>query len=119
MTIDLMAAQCFLFFIAGFEGSSTTISQLLLELSRKKSLQHRLREEIVCVLQKYDGTLTYEALKDMSYLDMVVAGYFLQPVSSLQYKNLNKSNDCYFSIYRNFTAISADGIPEPAMQSEL
>lgn len=74
MTVELMAAQCFLFFGAGFETSSNTLSFLVLELAHNKQIQSKAREEIVKVLKKHGGELTYEALKEMSYLDMVLLG---------------------------------------------
>jgi cytochrome P450 family 6 len=37
-------------------------------------IQHRLRTEIVGVLNKHNGQLTYDGIQKMSYLDMVVSG---------------------------------------------
>jgi cytochrome P450 len=74
MTLDEIAAQVFLFFIAGFETSSTTMSYCLHELAVNSGIQQRLREEVDRVLTKHDGAITYEAIQEMEYLDKVVSG---------------------------------------------
>ncbi|XP_044261647.1 probable cytochrome P450 6a23 [Tribolium madens] len=72
LTIEEIAAQCFVFFIAGFETSSTTMTFVLYELSRRQDLQEKLRDEINTVLGKYDGHVTYEAIQEMKYMDQVI-----------------------------------------------
>jgi hypothetical protein len=37
-------------------------------------IQQSLRAEILQVLSKHDGKLTYDGIQDMSYLDRVVSG---------------------------------------------
>nr|CAD7462943.1 unnamed protein product [Timema tahoe] len=72
MTDTLLAAQCFVFFLAGFETSSTTISCCLHELAVNPDIQERLRKEVDKVLIKHGGKITYEALQDLKYMDAVV-----------------------------------------------
>jgi hypothetical protein len=72
--MNSLAAQAFVFFVAGFETSSTTMTFCLYELSLHQDIQDRLREEIDVVLQKHDGKLTYEGIQEMEYLDKVVSG---------------------------------------------
>jgi hypothetical protein len=72
--MDSLAAQAFVFFLGGFETSSTTMTFCLYELSLHQDIQDRLREEIDNVLQKHDGKLTYEGIQEMEYLDKVVSG---------------------------------------------
>ena len=74
ISMDSLAAQAFLFFAAGFETSSTTMTFCLYELSLHQDIQDRLREEIDVVLRKHDGKLTYEGIQQMEYLDKVVSG---------------------------------------------
>jgi len=72
--MNSLAAQTFVFFLGGFETSSTTMTFCLYELSLHQDIQDRLREEIDVVLQKYDGKITYDGVQEMEYLDKVVSG---------------------------------------------
>ena len=71
---DLFVAQSFQVLLGGYETSSTTLSFTLYELALHPEIQHRLREEILQVLNKHNGELTYDGIQEMSYLDRVVAG---------------------------------------------
>jgi len=62
LSMNSLAAQDFVFFVSGFETSSTTMTFCLYELSLHQDIQDRLRQEIDVVLQKHDGKLTYEAI---------------------------------------------------------
>jgi cytochrome P450 family 6 len=72
--MNSLAAQAFVFYIGGFETSSTTMTFCMYELSLHEYIQDRLREEIDVVLKKHDGKLTYEAIQEMEYLDKVFSG---------------------------------------------
>ncbi|XP_060666659.1 probable cytochrome P450 6a14 [Drosophila nasuta] len=71
LSVEQLAAQVFVFFIAGFETSSSNMSYALFELARNEESQRKLRSEIQSVLQKH-GKLTYEAMIEMTYLDQVI-----------------------------------------------
>lgn len=60
-----------MFFLAGFETSSSVANFALYELAINHDIQIRLRQEIVDTLEKFDGKVTYESLLEMKYLDMV------------------------------------------------
>ncbi|XP_063929991.1 cytochrome P450 6k1-like [Zophobas morio] len=66
-----MAAQAIQFFSAGNDTTSITISYTLYELAINRDIQDRLRQEITEIFDKY-GDFTYEAIQDMTYLDMVL-----------------------------------------------
>jgi len=67
-------AQALTFLIAGYETSGSTMTFALYELALHPEIQQSLRAEIVQVLSKHGGKLTYDGIKDMSYLDRVVSG---------------------------------------------
>ncbi|XP_034830395.1 cytochrome P450 9e2-like isoform X2 [Maniola hyperantus] len=70
--IDLVA-QATLFFLAGFETVSTGMSFALHELALHPDIQDRLYQEIKESDRKHGGKLTYAAIQNMTYLDMVVS----------------------------------------------
>ncbi|KAK7789224.1 hypothetical protein R5R35_007049 [Gryllus longicercus] len=72
LTDNLLAAQAFVFFLAGFETSSTTMSFALHELTANPKILERAREEVDRVLDGTGGELSYEAIRKMEYLDNVV-----------------------------------------------
>ncbi|XP_021930152.1 cytochrome P450 6j1-like [Zootermopsis nevadensis] len=70
---DDFVAQAFAFLAAGFETTATTMTFALYELAFHQDEQQKLRTEITQVLSKHQGELTYDALQEMLYLDMVVS----------------------------------------------
>lgn len=76
LSLNEICAQAFLFFFAGADTSSTTISFALAELSRNEEIQERLRKEIEEKTKSTNGEITYEALHEMKYLGQVVDGEF-------------------------------------------
>ncbi|XP_072756838.1 cytochrome P450 6a2-like isoform X2 [Anoplolepis gracilipes] len=71
LTDHFLAAQAFVFFGAGFENSSVTISNALYEMALNQEIQVKLREEIDKEYKKPSGNFTYENVKKMSYLDKI------------------------------------------------
>lgn len=74
LTFNELAAQCFVFFLAGYETSSSTMTFALLELAQNQHIQDKLRIEINTILKNHDGELSYDAIMEMMYLDKVVLG---------------------------------------------
>jgi len=71
---DHVVGQAFMFLAAGFETSGSTLSYALYELALHPEIQNRLRAEIMQVMNKHNGQLTYDGIQEMDYLDMVVSG---------------------------------------------
>ncbi|KAH8254077.1 hypothetical protein KR032_008329, partial [Drosophila birchii] len=72
LTMDEVLAQAFVFFIAGFETSSSTMGYALYELAKHPHIQDKVRTELEEVLEKHNQQLTYESTKDLKYLNMVI-----------------------------------------------
>ncbi|XP_061401512.1 probable cytochrome P450 6a21 [Musca vetustissima] len=71
LTFGQIAAQAFVFILAGFETSSTTMSFALYELAQNQEAQQKAREEIEEVLGRHKE-FSYECLKEMTYLSQVM-----------------------------------------------
>uniref|UniRef100_A0A182IXD4 Uncharacterized protein n=1 Tax=Anopheles atroparvus TaxID=41427 RepID=A0A182IXD4_ANOAO len=72
MTLNELAAQVFIFFLAGFETSSTTMNFCLYELAKNPDIQERLREEINSAIEANGGEVTYDLVMNIPYLDNVI-----------------------------------------------
>ncbi|XP_044761017.1 probable cytochrome P450 6a14 [Coccinella septempunctata] len=72
ITLDEICAQAFIFFEAGFETSSTTMTFSLYELSKNKEIQEKARDEVRRVLERHQGKLTYDAAMEMRYLEQII-----------------------------------------------
>ncbi|XP_065080037.1 probable cytochrome P450 6a14 [Ochlerotatus camptorhynchus] len=70
LTQNEITAQSFIFFVAGFETSSTTMVNCLFELAMNPDIQEKLRSEISKACG--DGPLTYESVSSVEYLNMVI-----------------------------------------------
>ncbi|KAL7026345.1 hypothetical protein ACKWTF_013877 [Chironomus riparius] len=73
LTLNEVLAQCFLFFLAGSDTSSTTISFALTELAYNEDMQDKLRSEIIENTENTNGEISYETLHEMTFLNQVVS----------------------------------------------
>nr|XP_022910875.1 cytochrome P450 6a2-like [Onthophagus taurus] len=71
-TMEQLTAQSLIFFIAGFETSSTTMSFCMYELAYNQEVQDRVRAEMNEVLERHDNKISYDAIMEMKYLDQVL-----------------------------------------------
>ncbi|XP_031640195.1 probable cytochrome P450 6d5 [Contarinia nasturtii] len=69
LTLNEIGAQSFIFFAAGFETSSSTLSFCLYELAKNQKIQNRVYDEINRVLDGHGGKITYDAVSEMKYLE--------------------------------------------------
>lgn len=72
MTLDDIVSQAFIFFLAGFETSSTLMCFIAHELAINQDIQDRLREEVQQHLAE-GNEISYESLSKMTYMDMVIS----------------------------------------------
>ncbi|KAH8358421.1 hypothetical protein KR093_000051, partial [Drosophila rubida] len=72
MSKDNIAAQLFLFFVAGYETSAATASFTLYELMQNPDVLVKLREDINQALERHNGKLTYDCIQDMKYLELCI-----------------------------------------------
>lgn len=69
-----VAAQVFLFFLAGFETTTSLLTFCSYELAKNPEIQEKLRTQIQDVIRKHKGEITYEALIEMDFVDNVLYG---------------------------------------------
>lgn len=74
MSVEQCAAQVFLFYVAGFDTSSSTTAFTLFELAKNPVLMRRVQQEIDDVLAKHGGELSYDSIEDMKYMELCVKG---------------------------------------------
>lgn len=74
LSFNEVAANCFIFFNAGFETSSSTATFVLYHLATNQKIQEKLRDEIKAVVKKEGGKITYEGIKEMTYLQQIIDG---------------------------------------------
>lgn len=74
LTLNEIAAQTFVFFAAGFETSSTTMSFCLYELAKNPEIQEKVHSEIDRILKQNGAQITYESVSSMNYLETCIDG---------------------------------------------
>ncbi|XP_047998100.1 cytochrome P450 6B5-like [Leguminivora glycinivorella] len=71
ITDDLIVAQAFVIYAGGYETSATTLAYMLYRLALNPEIQEKVAAEIDEVFERHGGEITYEALKDLTYMDKV------------------------------------------------
>ncbi|XP_073974530.1 cytochrome P450 6a2-like isoform X1 [Rhodnius prolixus] len=66
-----MTASTYQFLAAGFATTALTLTFCLYELSVNQDIQKKVYEEIIEVLEKHEGQFTYQAIKEMKYLNQI------------------------------------------------
>lgn len=67
-------ANSYMFYLAGYETTSSTLSFCLYELALNQSIQDELRAELEEAYEKNNRKLTYNMLHELKYLDAVISG---------------------------------------------
>ncbi|XP_074040218.1 cytochrome P450 9e2 isoform X2 [Leptinotarsa decemlineata] len=68
-----IVAQALLFFFAGFDSVSTMMCFMAHELAVNTDIQEKLKLEVHETSETLNGKLTYDALVNMKYMDMVIS----------------------------------------------
>ena len=74
LSLDEVAAQAFIFLVAGSDTSSVTMTFALYELALNSNIQDKVREEVNRVLSQHNQELSYECMSELKYLDQVLQG---------------------------------------------
>lgn len=73
LTDDVITAQALIFFLAGFETTSTLLSFLSYELALNPDIQAKLQEEVDEATKEGSQKLSYKQILSMKYLDQVIS----------------------------------------------
>lgn len=81
LTDDILLGGAFSFLTAGFHATAMSLTYLLYELARNPDVMKKIRDEIKEKIHS-DKDMTYDELKNMTYLDNVIKeGMRLYPVA--------------------------------------
>ncbi|KAF5285078.1 hypothetical protein FQA39_LY16767 [Lamprigera yunnana] len=69
LTIEEVAAQCFIFLLAGNESTTTLISFCFYELGLNQDFQERARKEVQAVFEESNGEITLEGVQKLQFMD--------------------------------------------------
>ncbi|CAG2108556.1 unnamed protein product, partial [Medioppia subpectinata] len=85
LTEDEMVAQVWVFFIAGYDTTSATLSFCIYELAVNAVIQDRLYDEVMAAVDA-DGEIGYDELLKMPYLDAILSetGRKYPPVATVE-----------------------------------
>ncbi|KAG5674637.1 hypothetical protein PVAND_004591 [Polypedilum vanderplanki] len=72
LTFNEVWSQSVVFFLAGYETSSTALNYCLYEMSQRKDICDKARESVKKALEKHNGELNYDAVNDMQYIEQCV-----------------------------------------------
>ncbi|XP_075159525.1 uncharacterized protein LOC142232746 [Haematobia irritans] len=69
---DMLFAQVNIFYLAGYETTMSFLAYTLYLLAKYPKIQKRLRHEIKTTLISEKGNITYESLKSLPYMHMIM-----------------------------------------------
>jgi len=67
LDIDDMPAQTFIFFLGGFETSSTAMCFAVHKIAANPEIQMKLQQEIDKILDESNGEVSYEVINRLEY----------------------------------------------------
>lgn len=72
ITVELVAANAFLFYIAAYETNAATTSFCVYELSKNPEWMEKVTAEVDAMMEKRNGRILYEDFSEMKVLDMCI-----------------------------------------------
>ncbi|NP_001306598.1 cytochrome P450 6D16 [Ceratitis capitata] len=72
MSIEIIATNLFLFYVAGYETTASIASFTAYELSRFPETLEKAQRDVREAMEKHNNKLTYETIQDMKYLDLCI-----------------------------------------------
>lgn len=72
LTVEQIAAQSFIFYLAGYETSSSTMTYCMYEFSINLKIQDKVRKSVREILMKHNNEYTYDAVNEMNYLEQCI-----------------------------------------------
>ncbi|CAH1395149.1 unnamed protein product [Nezara viridula] len=72
MDDNTITSNSFVFLLAGYETTATTLGYVFYELSTNPEIQEKVYKEVEGVFKKHNGEITWEALNEMKYVEMVI-----------------------------------------------
>ena len=70
MSVETIASQLFLFYIAGYETSASAAAFTIYELAQYPDLLAKAQKDVEEAIQKHNGKLTYDTLMDMKFVEL-------------------------------------------------
>lgn len=72
MSFEQIAAQVFIFYVAGTETTSAAASFTLHELSQNPLLMKRAQEDVDNTLNRHNQEVSYDSINEMKFIDLCV-----------------------------------------------
>lgn len=82
LSVEEIVGQAFIFYVAGFEPTATTIAFALYEMAKQPDIQRKVHEEIDSVLAENDGQFSYHSINELKYLDCCMDGMHMNFLNS-------------------------------------
>ncbi|TGZ56270.1 Catalase [Temnothorax longispinosus] len=103
LTMEEATAQSYIFFIAGYETSSTTGTFALYELAQHHDMQDKVCKEIDEMLAKHGG-LTYDALNEMTDYEEISTSTNVKSYLYRRYKLTDNEHSCAKGDFNHYTS---------------
>ena len=72
LNTDIINAQGSIFFVAGFSPTSSILASFSFLMAKHPTIQERVYEEVRDVMERHDGKMDHETLKEMAYFEAAI-----------------------------------------------